>query len=731
MKGVVCILACLLSTSYGYTQPIPQPIDLIVNGDFEEGLAGWSWRLSELSNEGLHGGLCATGEAPLRYMSRSIVTLSPLGITPGVSYDLSWQSRGGEGTRIQAKLVGRVSEATPIIDLVPGGSPCTATWAVQKVRFIAPPHGPWYLQLVIPSSWLGLPGRVWIDNISLTEVVEGKTTSATSTSSFSPSLRQSIIQVGSSVTPTVKLDWSVVPGRVPSQGTVSKRVRLNNLSSETLTIVEAKSNGQEMSDLLGKEVLSGGIITSDVEWTVNGEGQSVADIVVVVSDGNGNQTKAATEVFVDVEAPSPPHIVFVLIDDLGRECLSRNGSSYSTPNIDRLAEQGAYFSHYVTQPICTPTRAQIMTGYRNYRNYRYFREVRRNEVLLPRLLKEAGYATVFTGKWQMDDYEGPMPDDPEVAIDAFSAWNFSQEDLMRDPRYINGHYLQKDVLTGLRVRGRSGSVHGDDLHYGYAIGEIEKYVAAGERVAWFMWMMLPHEPWQRTPAHPEWNLPGLDMLQENKNFFPSMVQRVDELVGRIDADLGRLGIRNDTLMLIAADNGTDYRLSVPQRDGTTIQGRKHYLLNYGTNVPLIAYWPGHIAPGQVIASPVESDDLFATCVDVGRAILPDPMPHGPIDGMSILPLLGLRDGPVRDIAVIDFEGGANRGSQDVGYEGVFAQDGNGYKLYGVSMDGDGMYRSGNLYNIDDDPFELNPIPIGSSTEADVARSNLQQALDSR
>jgi arylsulfatase A len=101
-------------------------------------------------------------------------------------------------------------------------------------------------------------------------------------------------------------------------------------------------------------------------------------------------------------ATRPPNIILILADDLGYETIGANGgTSYRTPALDKLAATGARFTHCYAQPLCTPTRAQLMTGQYNVRNYAMFGALDPRAVTFGNLLKGAGYATAMIGKWQL------------------------------------------------------------------------------------------------------------------------------------------------------------------------------------------------------------------------------------------------------------------------------------------------------------------------------------------
>src|SRR5262245_11981187 len=101
-------------------------------------------------------------------------------------------------------------------------------------------------------------------------------------------------------------------------------------------------------------------------------------------------------------ADARPNIVVIMADDFGYECLRCNGgTSYQTPNLDRIAAGGMRFTHCHVQPLCTPTRVQLMTGLYNIRNYSTFGQMDPDSVTFAALLKSAGYATCMAGKWQL------------------------------------------------------------------------------------------------------------------------------------------------------------------------------------------------------------------------------------------------------------------------------------------------------------------------------------------
>src|SRR5262245_1248120 len=139
-------------------------------------------------------------------------------------------------------------------------------------------------------------------------------------------------------------------------------------------------------------------------------------------------------------AAKKPNVVLILVDDFGFECLSSNGSeTYKTPNIDKLAATGMRFENCHVQPLCTPTRAQLMTGQYNIRNYVEFGYMAPNSRTFGNLFHDAGYATAIAGKWQLgEDLSLPK----RWGFDEHCLWHF----MRRAERYKN---------PGLEINGKS------------------------------------------------------------------------------------------------------------------------------------------------------------------------------------------------------------------------------------------------------------------------------------
>lgn len=327
-------------------------------------------------------------------------------------------------------------------------------------------------------------------------------------------------------------------------------------------------------------------------------------------------------------AQPAPNCILILADDFGYECVGANGgTSYPTPVLDKLAATGARFEHCYVQPLCTPTRVQLMTGAYNARNYITFGVMDARLKTFGNLFKDAGYVTCIAGKWQL----GRQLELPKIfGFDEACLW----QHLRRPPRYAN---------PGLEINGVernfSRGEYGPDLVNDYALDFIARH--KDKPFLLYYPMMLTHSPYQPTPDSTDWDpkAEGEKVNQAPKH-FGEMTTYMDKLIGKLVARLETLGLRERTLMLFVGDNGTGRGLT-SRMDSRIVQGGKGNTTAEGMRVPLIANWPGKIAPGTVVTDLVDSTDFLPTlCEAAGLAV-----PAG-VDGRSFCPqLLGRRGQP--------------------------------------------------------------------------------------
>ena len=330
-----------------------------------------------------------------------------------------------------------------------------------------------------------------------------------------------------------------------------------------------------------------------------------------------------------------PNIIVILADDLGVETLGvYGGSSYETPELDRIAAEGMRFENGHSQPLCTPTRVKLMTGLHNYRNYREFMVLDPADVTFAHVLAQAGYRTVISGKWQLTNNllavgEGTSP--RQAGFDEHRLWQLRRED--RGSRYWG-----PTLVTNDRMETWGDDVFGPDLVNDFVLEAIDEHAAAdpASRKPLFIYypMALPHDPFVTTPHDPD--------AESNQERFAAMVAYMDHLVGRVRAKLIEHGLDRDTLLLFIGDNGTSARIT-SVRDGREVPGGKGRSLQTGSHVPYLAWWPGTISGGQVNETLVDVGDVFPTLVETAGASLP---PGLDLDGESLLPML--KGGPALD-----------------------------------------------------------------------------------
>lgn len=386
-----------------------------------------------------------------------------------------------------------------------------------------------------------------------------------------------------------------------------------------------------------------------------------------------------------------PNVVVILADDLGYECLTCNGGgSYETPNLDRLAAGGARFTNAHVQPLCTPTRVQVMTGQYNVRNYVGFGQLKRGEVTFGNLFRDAGYKTGICGKWQL----GRVAELPqEFGFEEHVLWQHTRF----APRYPNpGLEHQSEQVD------YSAGEYGPDLISDFAVDFVERHQA--EPFLLYYPMILPHFPHQATPDSEGWD-PTIKGENKNKDdrYFADMVRYMDKLVGRLVDKLEELALRDDTLVLFVGDNGTFRSLS-SRFEQQVIKGMKGRTTVYGTHVPMIVSWPGKIAP-TVIDDLADSTDILKTICDVADVDAPRALP---LDGYSLWPRLQ----------------GEGRSPREWIYS-WYSPRGEPVKEF-VFDDRFKLYATGALYDYRADPLEQ--APLADSAAAEV-RGRLRAALE--
>lgn len=322
-----------------------------------------------------------------------------------------------------------------------------------------------------------------------------------------------------------------------------------------------------------------------------------------------------------------PNIVLIMADDMGYECVGADGGeSYQTPHLDELAKEGVRFTQCHSQPLCTPSRVQIMTGRYNSRNYVRFGLLDPEERTFANMLRDAGYATCVVGKWQLGGgFEAPSL----FGFDEYCLWQLTLTGNKHESRYANPTIEQDGTIHRLRE-----GAYGPDVVSDHACSFMERH--QDEPFLLYYPMILPHWPFEPTPQGKDWDpdSPGL-AGRGNKQHFADMVAHTDRILGKLVAKLDELGLREKTLVLFTADNGTAVEIT-SRFLGREYPGGKGLLTQDSTHVPLIASWPGEIVAGEVNTDLIDFTDILPTLADVAKVKPPtDPV----LDGRSFLPQL--------------------------------------------------------------------------------------------
>jgi arylsulfatase A len=379
--------------------------------------------------------------------------------------------------------------------------------------------------------------------------------------------------------------------------------------------------------------------------------------------------------------PAKPNIVFILADDYGLESVSCYGSDRfkgRTPNLDALAKSGIRFENGYCTPLCGPTRCLLMTGRYGFRtggtnNQSAGQPQSKDEPSLARTLKQAGYTTGMAGKWRQ------MGESPRE-------WGF--DEFITD-NTAGGWFWQKDYNRNGKIVETDSEVYCPDVYMEFAKDFLKRH--RDEPFYFYFPSHLVHNPILRTPD----STPGGDLYREN-------VAYLDKQVGQIVAELDKLGLRERTLIIFSADNGTAKESGTI--GGRQISGHKGTMFEGGAHVPFIASWKGVTPVGTVSKDLVNFSDLFPTFAELAGAKLPNGVK---LDGVSFAPQL--------------------RGEKGHPREWLFVQL--GARWY-VRNAGWKLNESGELFDLSDAPFvEKSVAAEGQSDAAKTARQKLQAVLD--
>ena len=317
-----------------------------------------------------------------------------------------------------------------------------------------------------------------------------------------------------------------------------------------------------------------------------------------------------------------PNFVVILIDDLGYGDIEPFGSKVNrTPNLSRMAAEGMKLTSFYAAPVCTPSRAQMMTGC-------YAKRVSMPSVIFPlcptglsteektvaRLLKEKGYTTMCIGKWHLGDQPSFLP--TRHGFDHYVGLPYSNDmgkpalPLLRNEKVVEAP-ADQDKLTALYTE------------------EAIKFVTASKDKPFFLY--FPHTA-VHVPLHPGTEFDG----KSSNGKYSDWVAEVDWSVGQLLKTLRDLKLDSNTLVLFTSDNGP--WLTQGKNGGVAgpLRGGKGSSWEGGVREPSIAWWPGRIAAGSCCDAMMSEIDVLPTLVGLAGGQVPA---DSKIDGLDVWPLL--------------------------------------------------------------------------------------------
>ncbi len=360
---------------------------------------------------------------------------------------------------------------------------------------------------------------------------------------------------------------------------------------------------------------------------------------------HGSLTVLAAFVFTPLAAraaDNKPNIVYIVADDLGWKDVGFHGSDIKTPNLDKLAASGARLEQYYAQPMCTPTRACLMTGRYPFRYglqtavilSAHTYGLPTDEWLLPQTLKDAGYATAIIGKWHLGhayrkywprqrgfDYQyGPLIGE----LDYFTHKQHGVTDWYRNNKVV-------------KEKGYTTTLFGRD-----AVKLIEQHDTAAPLYL-YLAFNAPHTPYQ---APQEYLDQYRAIADPSRRAYAASITAMDDQIGFVVQALEQRGMRANTLIVFQSDNGGTRnamfagegdmsKVRIPCDNGPYRDG-KGSLYEGGTRVVALANWPGHIVAGAIVNELIHVVDMYPTLVGLAGG---STAKCKPLDGLDVWPTI--------------------------------------------------------------------------------------------
>jgi arylsulfatase A len=300
-----------------------------------------------------------------------------------------------------------------------------------------------------------------------------------------------------------------------------------------------------------------------------------------------------------------PNIILILSDDVGLGDIGCCGGPFKTPHIDSLAQGGTRFEYCYSTPLCGPSRCQLLTGRYPFRtglinNQSHNAIQPGREVMIPTVMKKAGYVTASVGKW------GQMSFGP-------GEWGFDEYIVFRGSGKYWASQSPLYTVNGKQKQLAKGEYLPDTMHEFLA-----DFLRRHKEQPFFVYYPMSHihGPILRTPD----SKPGADP----DRLYADNIEYMDKLVGKLVGELDRLDLRKKTLVIFTGDNGTArFGAGTATVNGKKVSGMKATMLEGGSRVPLVVNWPGVTPAGRVNHDLTDFSDFFATFVELAGAKVPE------------------------------------------------------------------------------------------------------------
>ncbi len=330
-------------------------------------------------------------------------------------------------------------------------------------------------------------------------------------------------------------------------------------------------------------------------------------------------------------ADARPNIVLIFIDDMGYGDIGPFGSTKNrTPNLDRMAREGMRLTSFYAAPVCSVSRAQVMTGCYGQRVSipgvlfpGAHNGISKEEHTVAELMKAQGYATMCIGKWHLGDQPEFLP--TKHGFDRYFGLPYSN-DMMKKAK-VDGRLVVPLVRDDKVIELLAGEQQ--DLLTERYTDEAVKFIAENKEHPFFLY--LPHTA-VHTPIHP-----GAKFQDKSKNGrYGDWVEEVDWSVGRVLETLRELKLAENTLVIFSSDNGPWLIRGKDGGEAGPLRGGKGSTWEGGVREPTIAWWPGKVAAGSACDAVAGNIDFLPTFVKLAGGAAPS---DRKIDGKDITPLL--------------------------------------------------------------------------------------------